>query len=206
MRQLTLRESRRAAIKRMTPYLRRVGEISSNWSSLEFNLDLIIWELLQTEQQYSACVTSQIPSAGAKLKSIKALVAVLDKAKKHEDIQRTLNKMGSDMEAVVIKRNRAVHDTWRMGVVTKRVSQFSAAMKGARLQFGNMTTTIRELDRTNAQIRALLKRSYLLEQLILGVFVPSPRRYVLGHFQRNRPNPRLRQSRGKAPKKHAAQP
>jgi hypothetical protein len=178
----SLRKRREQAMRKMTPHLKRVGAIASLWSQIELNLDIIIWTLLKTEQQLAACVTAQIGSASAKLRSIKALLALIDITGKHDAIKKSLNKFGNDIEAIQIKRNRAVHDTWQVSLTTKRVFQMRAAIKDNKLLFAQMKITVRELDKTLAQIRALLKRVYVLEQQIVAAFAPSPHKQAPRQF------------------------
>lgn len=193
------------ALRRMAPYLRRVGEVASLWSQVEWHLDFIVWELLTTEQQYSACVTAQL-GFNQKLRALKALIAVRDRDNKHETLMRTLNKFTGDATAVYDQRNRAVHDAWTMGVDSRKVSQHTAAIAANRLQFGRTATTIRNLDKTTASIRVLLKRVRLIERSILDALVPSPYRYTLGHFQRTTPTKRRPDLRANSPGKRVVPP
>jgi hypothetical protein len=189
MKKRGVKQWRRLALKRMGPYLRRVGEIASLWSQVEFRIDFTVWELLKTEQQYSACVTSQL-GFPQKLRALKALIAVIDRGQLHENLIKTLNKFSADATAKYDLRNRAVHDAWTLGVRSRRVSQYTATIKDNRLRFGPTSTTIKDLDNTTATIRALLRRVHRLECSILGAFAPSPHKYELGYFRRTSPKSR----------------
>lgn len=186
MEKRTAKQRRALVLKHFAPYLKMVGEIASLWSQVEWQLDFIVWELLNTEQQYSACITAQL-GFNQKLRALKALVAVRDRTNLHEALIKTLNKFTGDAMSVYDLRNRAVHDAWMMGVESKRVSQNTAAMKENRLKFGESNTTIKDLDRTTAAIRALLRRVRKIGWAILGALAPSPYKYVLGHFTRTPP-------------------
>jgi len=173
----------------MGPYLRRVGEIASLWSQIEFRIDFTVWELLKTEQQYSACVTTQL-GFPQKLRALKALIAVSDRGQLHENLIKALNKFTGDANATYDLRNRAVHDAWMLGVESRRVSQNTAAIKDNRLRFGPTHTTVKDLDKITAAMRALLRRVYKLEWSILDALAPSPHKYELGYFRRTSPKSR----------------
>jgi hypothetical protein len=198
----TAKQRRRIALRRFSPYLRRVGEIASLWSQIEFQLDFIIWELLQTEQQYSACVTAQL-GFSQKLRALKALVAARDQAQQHEELIRALNKFTGDATSTYDLRNRAVHDAWMIGVESKRVSQQTAAIKGNRLNFGLRPASIKELEKAAAAIRVLLNRVRALEWEILGALVPSPHKCVLTHFGRTPPKKQRPGRRANSPERLA---
>ena len=189
MKKYGVKQWRRLALRRMGPYLRRVGEIASLWSQVEFHIDLTVWELLKTEQQYSACITTQL-GFPQKLRALKALIAVIDRGQLHENLIKALNKFTADANATYDLRNRAVHDAWMLGVESRRVSQNTATIKDNRLRFGETHTTIKDLDKATAAIRALLRRVYALQWSILDALAPSPRKYELPHFRRTSPKSR----------------
>jgi hypothetical protein len=203
----TLAERRKSIMRKMQPHLARVGGIASLWSQIELNIDVIIWRLVQGEQQLCACLTSQIQSSSGKMRALKALLELLDKRPDPNPLKTALNKLHSDMEAVQIKRNRAVHDAWHIGHKTRRVYQVRAAVKGRELLFGySDKVPVRELDRTLAQIRKLLTRLYELEQCIIDELGPSLKTPLPGRFSRigtNRTQPPRRRS---GTKKRPTQP
>jgi hypothetical protein len=94
--------NRERAVKKMMSHLARVGEIASLWSLLEFHMDAMIWKLLGVEQQLGACVTSQIISAPAKLRTIRAL---LDSLNADESYTREVNKFGGLLTNMQIERS-----------------------------------------------------------------------------------------------------
>jgi hypothetical protein len=202
MKKRTVKEWRKLALRRMGPYLRRVGEIASLWSQIEFHIDFTVWELLKTEQQYSACITAQL-GFPQKMRALKALVALHDRANLHEHLIKALNKLSSDSLAAYDQRNRAVHDAWMVGSKSKRVAQYTATIKDNRLKFGDSITTLKELDKASAAIRALLERVYKLEWAILVALAPSPHKYQLGHFPRTDPKSRRHSRRASSPGKRA---
>jgi hypothetical protein len=60
-----------------------------------------------------------------------------------EDIRRSINKFSGEVEAVQIKRNRAVHDAWQAGLSSKRVYQLRVAVKGNKLLFESEQISVR---------------------------------------------------------------
>lgn len=188
----SLPKARRRALRGMAPHLRRVGEIASLWSQLELHLDAIIWNLLRTKRHLAACVTSQIPNAPAKLRSIKALVDLDNRLGMHDALKSRLNKFGGDLEAVSRKRNRAVHDSWHLGSKA-RVYQRQATVRENKLLFQDQPVRVRELDRTSAQIRGLLKRVYMFDRQI-GSFIQSSHKHVMSAIPEGKA-PRKRRSR-----------
>jgi len=199
----SVKDRRRLAIRKMTPHLRRVGEIASLWSQLELHLDMLIWELLGAKQPAAACVTSQLGSASGRLRAIKALVDLYGAS---DEITRTINKFSGDVEAVQIKRNRAVHDAWQTGLTSKRVYQLRVAIKGNKLLFESEPISVRELDRTIAQIRRLFLKAYRFKERLPSGLVPSPHTSGLKPFARIVTSPLPRNRRGKGPRKRPAQP
>jgi hypothetical protein len=179
----TLKQRRAAQMRKMTPHLARVGAVASLFAQIELNLDMIIWTLLSVEQQLGACVTSQVISVSGKMRAVKALVQLIN-IRTDNPLMAVINKLTNDLEAVKIKRDRAVHDTWMASLTTRRVFQMRAALKGKELLFGQQKVPVAELERTIAQSRALLSRVYDLEQRIrleLGPWIKTP---AQGRFSR----------------------
>jgi hypothetical protein len=204
----------------MTPHLKRVGEIASLWALLEFHLDMLIWSLLQAEQQPAACVTSQLSGTGSRLRAIKALIDLYDGDKslrqalnkpshnEGKSLRQAFNKFSSNVDAVQIKRNRIVHDTFSPSLKSKRVFQMRAVIRDNKLTFGYTQIRVAELDRTSSQIRRLLKQLYRFATKIPNAFdlLPSPHKPGKGQFARIETSrlPRLR--RGKAAKRRQVPP
>jgi hypothetical protein len=191
---------RKTAIRKMAPYLRRVGEIASLWSQLELQLDMLIWDLLEARQPAAACVTAQLGSASGRLRAIKALTDLYGAA---EETKRTINKFASQIDALQIKRNRAVHDAWQTGVNSRRVYQLRVAIKDNKLLFDYDQRSVLELDRTIAQIRGLFLRACRLRVRAVPLLLSSRAKTGLKPFARFETNPFPRASSGSRKRKAA---
>ncbi len=187
----------------MTAHLRRVGEIASLWSQLELHLDMLIWELLGVRQPAAACVTSQLASANSRLRAIKALIDLYGAS---DDIKRTINKFSENVEALQIKRNRAVHDAWQTGIKSRRVYQLRVAVKGNKLLFENEPISVHTLDRTIAQIRRVFMQAYRFKERLPALLVPSLGKSGPRPFARIETSPLSPRHRGKVPRKRLAPP
>ena len=64
--------------KHLKKFYPEVGRIASIWSMLELRMDQLIWDLAGVEQALGACITAQLNGPTPRLRSIKALVALLN--------------------------------------------------------------------------------------------------------------------------------
>jgi hypothetical protein len=108
----SVKNRRKTIVRRLTPHLRRVGEITSLWSQLELHLDILIWELLGTRHPAAACVTSQLASASARLRVIKALIELYGA---DDSIKRTINKFSAEVEAIQLNNPRLEGEGFKRG-------------------------------------------------------------------------------------------
>ncbi len=128
----------------------------------------------------------QLGSASGRLRAIKALTDLYGAT---EETKRTINKFASQIEALQIKRNRAVHDAWQTGLKSRRVYQLRVAIKDNKLLFDYDQRSVRELDRTIAQIRGLFLRAYRFRVRVVPLLLSSRAKSGPKPFARFETNP-----------------
>lgn len=119
-----------------------IGRISDAWAQLEFQIDLGIWDLLETEQQLAACVTAQLSFIHPRIKAFISLVEVHGASKK---IIKKLTSLYSDeISALSEKRNRSVHDPRMAKEPSKEIHRLEVTAK-SKLSFGFKPEPIEKL-------------------------------------------------------------
>jgi hypothetical protein len=151
-------------------YYREVGRIASEWSSLEFTMDYLIWQLARVDQQPGTCITSQLNGVGARLRTI---IALLRLRQIDETIVKKFQSFDGSIQYLLNERNRAVHDTWAMDSYNRAV-QLRLAVTNKRLEFGITPINLEKLreifnDITikNADLRNLIAEAF-------EIWPPSP--------------------------------
>lgn len=129
-------------------YAAQIGRVSDAWAQLEFRVDLGIWELMQTEHQIAACVTSQFLSIHPRLKAFIALVTVLGGAKATID---KLNSFSGSISGLVEKRNRSVHDPRYRDANSDQMFRLQITAR-PKVHFGFVAEQKAELERLVAEI------------------------------------------------------
>lgn len=113
-------------------HLALIGKVADAWSQLEFQIDVAIWHLAATEQQLSACITSQFMSIHPRLKALTALVTVRGGSEQSiSDIQSFSGRVSGLAE----KRNRCVHDPRYRDRTTGGITRLEITAK-PKVQFG----------------------------------------------------------------------
>ncbi len=162
--------SEKITVPHLAAYLCMAGRVASEWASLEFYLDYLIWQLAKVEQKFGACMTSQIIGVGAKLRSTVALLRLREipeaTVKKFLQFEGYVQPLGLD-------RNRVVHDTWVYGSENK-ILQLRFAITEKRLEFGpteiafgGVVKIHEKIQKAGADLRNLIAE-------VFDVFSPSP--------------------------------
>lgn len=114
-----------------------VGNIASDWATLEYMVNECIWSAAMVDEQLGACITAQIFSLPPRLES---LVLLLRARGASEKLASKLNDFIQNSRGPTEIRNRAVHDP--LGVHsddgTTRQLQITAR--------GKLVFQLRELD------------------------------------------------------------
>ena len=93
----------------LAEHLRLVGTITALWAQLEAFVDYVIWEIVDAPHGLIAAVTSQVGSTHAKFR---VLLSLLDTMEASESLKKKVRVFDSEMNPLLEKRNRAVHDDW----------------------------------------------------------------------------------------------
>jgi hypothetical protein len=115
--------------------LAAIGHVANTMATLEFYVDVGIWELVGALQQLTACLTAQMISVHPKLKAFIGLVEVLGGSKetigKLKTIQGRIAGLAED-------RNRMVHDPRMVHQRTGETSRLQITAKPT-VHFGFLT-------------------------------------------------------------------
>lgn len=84
-----------------------IGRISSEWATLEYLVDECIWTVAEVNEQFGACITSQIYTIDGRLR---ALVSILKLRETPKDLIETVQQFAKNMKGPSERRNRAIHD------------------------------------------------------------------------------------------------
>jgi hypothetical protein len=84
-----------------------LGTAVMAWSDLEFEIDYAIWDLMDSPQALSACLTAQMISPIPKLNALQSLVRLYQFGKKLEDKLATFS---GSIGPLIERRNRMIHD------------------------------------------------------------------------------------------------
>ena len=146
-----------------------VGRVSDAWADMEFEIDRLIWHLLQTNQALAACLTSQMISIHPRLQALRALVSLWELS---EPILTELARLDGEMSALAEKRNRSIHDKRLIRWKTKQVVRFQVSAR-RKLEFGPQPENISDLDAFKATIQKLTEKFVVLSQKIKAELLES---------------------------------
>jgi hypothetical protein len=147
-----------------------IGKVADAWSDLEFEIDRLIWHLLETNQALGACVTSQMVSVHPRLTALGSLVRLWEVGKPLLDELATLDGTARGLSD---RRNRMIHDKRMIWWKTKEVVRFQVSAK-KELTFGPQPETIAELMEFRDTVLKLFERFAILSQKIRNETLSSP--------------------------------
>lgn len=93
-------------------HLMLVGRVTSNWSLFETMIDMAIWHLADVEDNSGACLTAQIAGSARKLDALISLFHLHYPAE--SATLKRLQQAAEKSRDLAEKRNRVVHDHWRL--------------------------------------------------------------------------------------------
>ena len=131
-----------------------LGKVADAWADLEFELDQLIWQLLQIPQALGACVTSQMIGLGPRIRALRSLVHLWEVS---QHLANKLGKFEGETAPLVDKRNRAIHDKRLINWKTQEVVRFQVTAKG-KLVFEQKPESIALLSRLRSDIYAAIDR------------------------------------------------
>jgi hypothetical protein len=137
-----------------------MGKVADSWADLEFEIDQLIWEFLQTAQALGACVTAQMISVHPRMNALIALAKLWEISAAHlDDLGRFYGKIGP----LADKRNRLIHDKRFIELTKKQVVRFEVSAK-SRLKFEPVPETIGSLTNFAREVTAMQLEFLLIKQ------------------------------------------
>src|SRR5262249_1315763 len=108
-------------------YYEMVGHIASDWSTLEYVVNHVIWKAARVDEQLGACITAQIISLPNRLE---ALALLLRARGASEKLQARLEKLITRSRKPTDLRKRAVHDPLGVNSSDGRTQQLQITARG----------------------------------------------------------------------------
>jgi hypothetical protein len=142
-----------------------IGRIASVWAMLEFRMDQLIWHLAELEQTTGACLTTQMNGTTPRLRALKALMELRGSA---ADLITKLNKFTAELVEPQEDRNRAIHDPWFVGGISKEVSQIRKAIVRNKVVYERISVKLEEVRATYRASKSVLVRFNTLRDEILA--------------------------------------
>jgi hypothetical protein len=140
-----------------------MGKVADSWADLEFEIDQLIWEFLQTAQALGACVTAQMISVHPRMNALIALAKLWEISAAHlDDLGRFYGKIGP----LADKRNRLIHDKRFIELTKKQVVRFEVSAK-SRSKFEPVPETIGSLTNFAREVTAMQLEFLLIKQRVL---------------------------------------
>jgi hypothetical protein len=109
-----------------------LGLVVMAWADLEFDIDYTIWEMMDTPQALSACLTAQLISPIPKLNALQALLRLYQFGEK---LEKRISQFSGNLGSLIEKRNRTVHDKRIISHDLTKVSRVQITAK-TKLAFG----------------------------------------------------------------------
>jgi hypothetical protein len=164
---------------KLNPYYELVGKIASAWSSIQLQIDELIWRLAEVKPGLGAAITSQIGSDYAR---IRILVALLQLREGSDPLVKRVKKFSLFPE--IEFRNRAVHDTWTLSE-DGGVHQARVAIEAGSLRVDSKATSHEELLSNLKAIGTKQVEIYAIGQEIRTWLDTSPQKWraPLGNFR-----------------------
>lgn len=156
------------------PHYAAMGKVADAWADLEFEIDQVIWQFLQTHQSLGACVTAQMVSIHPRMNALRSLARLWEVS---EEAIAELGRFYGKAGALADKRNRSIHDKRLIQWNTKEVVRLEVSAKN-KLKFEPIPETIESLMKFAADIAELhlwfirIKESIFAE---LRAFPDKPR-------------------------------
>jgi hypothetical protein len=152
-------------------YMKWLGHIATIWATLEFQINMAIWELANVERWAGACITTQLFSPSSRTRALLSLIQIRGAS---PEIIEKVNKFAKSVIGLGRRRNEYIHDTWCVEENTGEVKRIHATMEGS-FKFGFTPTDIKELQRLYNDIKGSLARFDQLRDEVFQSLPPWPR-------------------------------
>lgn len=140
-----------------------IGRIASVWAMLEFRMDQLIWYLLDVEQTFGACITTQINGPSPRLRALKTLIELRGNS---PTIITKLTKFSHKIWDTQEQRNRTIHDPWFIKEDGTTVEQMRVATIENKIVYKTVPVTLIETKSIYAKSLELLKEfNYISEEI-----------------------------------------
>lgn len=154
---------------RLDAYHAIVGRIASEWASLEFSMDCLIWQLARVDKKAGSCITSQITGTGTRMRII---IALLYMRSIKDDIIKKFRSFESDLFNDQLKRNRIIHDSWSYNE-NNQIGQLRNAIVNKKIDFSFIPIDFNELLKTHKDFALKSAEFRALMGNVFDVFPPS---------------------------------
>lgn len=127
-----------------------IGRAIRFWGHLEHVIDQTIWDLAAIEQQFGACITSQIGSIHPKTRALISLVRLRGGS---SELCAALDKFQTSLHAPAEQRARLAHDPRFLNERTGDVVRWQTTATGKEIKFGPEPETIASIDEISERFR-----------------------------------------------------
>lgn len=153
------------------PFYPLIGRIVAEWARLEHELDLIIWELAETDRAVNSCMTAQIGSYAARFEVISALAEF--RKRRNKAMEKRISALKGKIGSLAKERARYIHDAWFIQSSgdgpndTNEAGQFSN-FSVTHKKFGFLPITEEKLRRFTQDIRQCAEKLSTLRTDLCG--------------------------------------
>ncbi|MDP1744989.1 MAG: hypothetical protein Q8L90_05390 [Bacteroidota bacterium] len=135
-------------------YLKQIGRVAVNFSSLEIYLTFSIWELISEDQDLGKAITS-----GMSFNSLSNMFAAICKIKINgskelnecEEVTKRINEVN-------VRRNQIMHSNWLTDEGTSKVSRLKIKADGYKgIKLTNEYISVEEIQKLADEIKLLAK-------------------------------------------------
>ncbi|WMT79587.1 hypothetical protein [Bradyrhizobium sp. Ash2021] len=156
---------------RLDEHMRWLGHVAAMSASLDFSVNMAIWELANVERWIGACLTTQLFSPSSRFRVLISLIQVRGGS---PDIITKVNKFAERAGGLARRRNAYVHDPWTIEEEGGGVHRIHVTMEGT-FKFGFTPTSIEELKRLHDDIQDSILRFDQLREEVFRSLPPWPR-------------------------------
>lgn len=157
----------------LIPHYIWIGRVASSYAAFELHLDQMIWFLADTPPRIAACLTTQIGNLYAKIRSINALLSIIEGG---DVFVAEVNKISERARTLSDKRARIVHDAWGISEDGK-IGQIVNAIRGRNAVVDGEERTLEYLKKTQLDINQLMTDTNDLLHRMKAALPPSERKW-----------------------------
>jgi len=151
-----------------------IGKVSDAWADLEFEIDRLIWRLMQTPQQFGACVTAQLTSIHPRMNALRALVGLWNLS---ASSQKKLSTWHGEVAAMADTRNRLIHDKRYISYHSDDIIRFQITAK-TKMKFEPLVELIDDLERFRLSIVKKIIEFHQIDELITHELTSFPKKRI----------------------------